>query len=93
MALCQMARTEEMLDNTYFDENSIIEMTPDDQIAVLLASVGASSDPITQATFDNGIGQLVAELSHQKQSNLLQNPPDIPEQVWICLNSRGRNRR
>ena len=63
-----MAETEEMLDDTYLDENSIIVAPPEDQISQFLAFVGAPSNPITQDTFDNGVDQFVAEFSHLKQS-------------------------
>ena len=54
------------MDNTNFDEDSVIETAQDDQITELLASVGATADyPLPDNLFDNGVDPFVAEIYDQ----------------------------
>ena len=63
------------MDNTYFDEDSVIETAPDDQITELLASVGATADyPLPDSLFDNGVDPFVAEIYDQTTTPSFQDP-------------------
>ena len=63
----------EQMDSTLFDEDSIIETAPDDQISQLLASVGAST-ATTDNVFDDGISPFVAEIADPTHMASLQEP-------------------
>ena len=63
------------MDNTYFDEDSVIETVPDDQITELLASVGATADyPLPDHLFDNGVDPFVAEIADQTTNPSYKDP-------------------
>ena len=63
------------MDNTYFDEDSVIETDPDYQITELLASVGATADyPLPYNLFDNGVDPFVAEIVDQNTTPCFQYP-------------------
>ena len=63
------------IDNTYFDEDSVIETAPDDQTTELLASVGATADyPLPDNLFGNGVDPFFSEIADQTTTPSSQDP-------------------
>ena len=67
MLFRQLFEMEEIVDNTYFNEQSFIETVPDDKIAGLLMAIGTTVVLRKNDVFDNGIDRFVAEHPHQNQ--------------------------
>ena len=77
----------EQMNSTLFDEDSIIETAPDDQISELLASVGAST-ATTDNVFDDGtcISPFVAKIVDPTHMASLQEPMPMLQPQSSSLN-------